>query len=64
MFKESVEALKKCQQNESDISPQDLITIDESYAEQIDDLQAEYVTVSTTLYNLHWTVKFIEWLIY
>lgn len=53
MFKESVEALKKCQQNESDISPQDLITIDESYAEQIDDLQAEYVTVSTTLYNLH-----------
>lgn len=49
MFKESVEALKKCQQNESDMCPQDIITLDDSYAEQIDDLQAEYITVSINL---------------
>lgn len=45
-FKESVEALKAGHQNETDMCPQDIITLDETSAAEIDDLQAEYITVS------------------
>lgn len=45
-FKESVEALKAVHQNETDMCPQDIITLDETSAAEIDDLQAEYITVS------------------
>lgn len=46
ILKESVETLKAGHKNEREMCPQDIITLDETSSAEIDDLQAEYITVS------------------